>query len=244
MKYELTHLDLFSGIGGFSLAFEAEGFKTIGFAEIDAYASAVLKKHWPKVINYGDVRNVPAVKCDVVTASHPCQAFSVAGFRRGEKDDRFFRPAMLDVVKKSGAAWFVYENVPGITVVELDDLLNDLEDIGYKGQPFIIPACAVGAYHLRLRVWIVAHNTCLTLQKPKMDLLARSISKSRKSAIGLSRHLWKPHRKTYLIDMVGKIHGLPDWTHRAKCIGNGIVPAIPQIFAQAIKAQLVEAQMT
>jgi DNA (cytosine-5)-methyltransferase 1 len=144
---KLRVLDLFSGIGGFSLGLEATGgFETIGFSEIYPYACAVLKKHWPNVKNYGDIRTIPAVRADVVTASHPCQPFSVAGFGLGESDDRFLRPAMLKSLEASGAAWFVYENVTGIKSMELDCLLDDLENIGYTGQPFDIPACGVGAH--------------------------------------------------------------------------------------------------
>jgi DNA (cytosine-5)-methyltransferase 1 len=80
-------LTFFSGIGGFSLAFEAEGFRTIGFSEIDPYACAVLRKHWPGVTNYGDVRAIPAIGCDVITGGFPCQPFPAPGTSEAQQPD-------------------------------------------------------------------------------------------------------------------------------------------------------------
>lgn len=232
---KLKHLDLCSGIGGFSLGLESTGgFKTIGFAEIEPWCCAVLKKHWPKVKNYGDIGTIREVRADVVTASHPCQPFSCAGFGFGEADDRFIRPAMLDALAQSGASWFIYENVPGITAMELDDLLDDLENIGYEGQPFNIPTCGVGAYQLRMRIFIVAYNARKSEQESKMVFPARSVFKSGKPAIGLSGCLWQPDKQTYLSEMVGDVHGLPDWPHRAKGLGNAILPQIAQILGEII----------
>ena len=152
-----THLDLFSGIGGFALAAQAAGFETIGFAEIDNYASAILKRHWPNVRNYGDVRTVPAIRCDLITGGFPCQPFSVAGKQRGTSDDRYLWPAMLDVIKKCKPAWVLGENVAGLVNMELDRCFSDLENLGYEVQPLIIPACATDARHRRDRVWIIGY---------------------------------------------------------------------------------------
>lgn len=115
-------MDLCSGIGGFSLGLEATGgFRTVAFAEIDAYCGAVLKKHWPKVKNYGDIGNVRGIGCEIVTAGFPCQPFSTAGQRRGKDDDRHIWPAVRDVVASLRPAWFIGENVPEIIDMELDD---------------------------------------------------------------------------------------------------------------------------
>lgn len=158
-----THLDLFSGLGGFSLAFESAGFKTIGFSEVDPYASAILKKHWPEVPNFGDVRTIPTEslvgRVDVITGGFPCQPFSVAGKRRGKDDERHLWPAMLRVIDAIRPDWVCGENVPGIVGMVLADILSDLEATGYQCAPFIIPACAVGAPHIRDRIWIIAHAT-------------------------------------------------------------------------------------
>jgi len=154
-----THLDLFSGIGGFSLAFEAAGFDTIGFSEIDPTACRVLHRRWPGKPNLGDIRGIKGVRADVVTGGFPCQPFSKAGKRRGKDDDRFLWPEMLRVIEESGAACILGENVAGITGMELDGVLSSLDSIGYAGRAFDIPASAVGAPHIRRRVWIAAYST-------------------------------------------------------------------------------------
>lgn len=159
-----THLDLFSGIGGFALAAASAGFKTIGFSEIEPTACKVLKHHWPKIPNYGDVRTVPTIKCDLITGGFPCQPFSVAGERRGASDDRFLWPAMLDVIARCEPAYVLGENVPGLIGMELDRVLADLESLGFWTQPLVIPACAVGGMHKRDRVWICAHTKRPRLQ--------------------------------------------------------------------------------
>jgi len=152
-----THLDLFSGIGGFALAAGRAGLRTIGFCEIDGYASAVLRKHWPDVPNFGDIRNVRGIRADLVTGGFPCQPFSVAGKRRGAGDDRALWPEMLRVIAEVRPGWVLAENVPGIIGMELDRVLSDLEGIGYATGTLVVPACAVDARHRRDRVWIVGH---------------------------------------------------------------------------------------
>lgn len=155
----LTHLDLFSGIGGFSLGFERAGFRTIGFSEIDPYACAVLKRRWPGVPNYGDLRTIPATRCTVITGGFPCQPFSQAGQRRGEADDRNLWPAMRDVISRCRPDWVVCENVPGAIKLVLDTVLADLEDIGYAAQPFVVPANAAGLPQIDgSRLFVVASS--------------------------------------------------------------------------------------
>ena len=152
-----THLDLFSGIGGFALAAQAAGYTTIGFSEIDEYATRLLKQHWPEVPNYGDIRNVRGVHADLITGGFPCQPFSGAGKRRGAEDDRHLWPEMCRVIDDAKPAWVIGENVSGIINMELDGVLSDLESLGYSAWPFVVPAVALDARHRRDRVWIVAY---------------------------------------------------------------------------------------
>lgn len=155
----MTHLDLCSGIGGFALAAQWAGFETIGFSEIDEYASRVLAAHWPNVRNYGDIRKLTGVSADLVTAGFPCQPFSVAGERRGKDDDRHLWPEVRRVISEAGPAWVLCENVAGIDGLALEDCITDLELEGYEvAPPLEIPACAVGATHVRNRVWILAYS--------------------------------------------------------------------------------------
>lgn len=159
-----THLDLFSGIGGFALAAKRAGWKTIGFAETDEYASKVLRKHWPDVPNHGDVRNVRNIRADLITGGFPCQPFSCVGTRTGKADDRYLWPEMRRIISESRAAWVCGENVPELDGVALGDVLADMEAIGYQVQTLEIPACGVGAPHKRRRLWIVAHRQSDGLQ--------------------------------------------------------------------------------
>jgi len=153
-----THLDLFSGIGGFALAAAAAGYKTIGFSEIEPYACKILKRHWPDVPNHGDIRNIRGIRADLITGGFPCQPYSLAGKRTGAGDDRALWPEMLRVIDDAKPEWVLGENVAGIITLELDRVLSDLESIGYSAWPLVIPACALDARHRRDRVWIVAHS--------------------------------------------------------------------------------------
>jgi DNA (cytosine-5)-methyltransferase 1 len=94
---------------------------------------------------------------DLLTGGFPCQPFSVAGKRRGAEDDRAIWPEMLRVIREAKPTWIIGENVSGIVTMELDNILSDLESLGYSAWPLVIPACAVDARHRRDRVWIVAH---------------------------------------------------------------------------------------
>ena len=158
----MKHLDLFSGIGGFALAARLAGLKTIGFSEIDPYACAVLKKNFPNIKNYGDIKQITretlVERVDIITGGFPCQPFSVAGKRKGKTDDRHLWPEMLRVIKEFKPAWVLGENVAGFISMALDGAVADLEAEGYEVQPIVIPACAVGAPHRRDRVWIIAHS--------------------------------------------------------------------------------------
>ncbi len=155
----LRVLDLFSGIGGFSYGLERAGpFRTVAFCEQDAFCQAVLRKHWPDVPIYDDVRALNfGGEVDVITGGYPCQPFSVAGKQKGAADDRHLWPSMFEIIKHKRPRWVVAENVAGHIAMGLDEVLFDLEGEGYTARPIVIPACAVDAPHRRDRVWIVAH---------------------------------------------------------------------------------------
>lgn len=164
----MRFLSLFSGIGGFDLGLEWAGMTCAGQVEIDPYCNAVLEYHWPNVKRVKDIHDVRGDEfgaVDLVCGGFPCQPFSLAGKRKGKKDDRYLWPEMLRVIKATEPAWVLGENVAGIVGVELDKVYADLEGAGYDfprnldGKPagFVIPACGVDAPHRRDRVWIVAH---------------------------------------------------------------------------------------
>ena len=163
---ELNVLDLFSGIGGFSVGLEATGkFKTIGFCEQDKFCQKVLQKHWANIPIHEDIKKLDArkIKADVITGGFPCQSISIAGKQKGKNDDRFLFPEMLRVINETQARWVIGENVQNILNISNGEILqgiyNDLETIGYEVQTFNISASSQGAWHKRSRIWIVAANS-------------------------------------------------------------------------------------
>ena len=167
MGGQLTHLSLFSGIGGLDLATEWAGIETVGQCEWAEYPTKVLEKHWPDVPRWKDIRTLTGESfyertgkrtVDIISGGFPCQPFSVAGKQRGKEDDRYLWPEMVRVIKELRPTWVVGENVAGIVRMALPDILSELETCGYRTRTFLIPACAIGARHRRYRVAIVGYS--------------------------------------------------------------------------------------
>ena len=163
---KLQLLDLFSGIGGFSLGLESTGFfKTIAFVEKDKFCRQVLQKNFNNIPIEEDIRNVRGerYKADIITGGFPCQPFSVAGKRKGTDDDRYLWDETIRVVAECKPRWFIGENVEGIININnglvLRQVQTDLEKQGFQVQCLIIPASGIGAWHQRKRVWIIAANS-------------------------------------------------------------------------------------
>jgi len=161
----LKHVDLCSGIGGFSLGFQwAQLSNPILFCDIEPWCRKILTQHWPDVPIYEDVKEIAndpkrfiPERPDILTAGYPCQPFSVAGRRRGEKDHRHIWPEIFSIIQSRRPTWTVFENVRGHITMGLDSVLADLEREGYSTRTFIVPAIGVDAPHKRDRVWIVSH---------------------------------------------------------------------------------------
>ena len=187
----MNHLDLFSGIGGFSLALERVGFTTVGFCEVDPYCRLLLQKHWKGVTIHHDIKKLEAKDIkepiDILTGGFPCQPYSVAGKQKGTNDDRYLWPDMFRVIKEVRPTWIIAENVRGIINIQdgmvFETVCTDLESEGFEVQAFIIPAAGVGAPHRRERVWIVGyskHNGSLTSKIRRRNQEADAGSKERK----------------------------------------------------------------
>jgi DNA (cytosine-5)-methyltransferase 1 len=179
----MNHLDLFSGIGGFSIGLEKVGFNTIAFCEKEDYCRMLLQKHWKGVKIYNDIKECKGKeiketygRVDILTGGFPCQPYSVAGKQKGTADDRYLWPEMFRVIKEVQPTFVIAENVRGIINIQdgmvFETVCSDLESEGFEIQTFIIPAAGVGAPHKRERVWIVGyskHNGSLTTKIKRGD---------------------------------------------------------------------------
>ena len=175
MKHKV--LDLFSGIGGFSLGLQnTGGFETVAFCEIEPYCHKVLKKHWQDVPIYNDIKELDydtlqadGIKPDVITGGFPCQDISVAGPGKGiigERSSLWSEYARL--IKDVRPTWAIIENVSALRSKGLTLVLQNLSEIGYNAEWHCIPCTAVGGLHRRDRLWIIAYpmeNSRCTLEQ-------------------------------------------------------------------------------
>lgn len=192
----MTHASLFSGIGGFDLAAEWAGWTNAFNCEIDPFCRKVLKYHFPNAEQYEDIRTTDFTvwkdRIDVLTGGFPCQPFSLAGKRRGTEDYRYLWPAMLDVIRTVRPRWVVGENVYGIVNwsegLVFERVCADLETAGYEVQPYIIPACGVGAPHRRDRCWFVAHYSLNIFSEIPIYRLSLYIRYLQIFSFGLNTH--------------------------------------------------------
>jgi DNA (cytosine-5)-methyltransferase 1 len=246
----LKMLDLFSGIGGFSLAASWTGaIETVAFCEIEPYCQKVLHKHWPDTPIYSDIKELNGYEVvrehgsvDIVCGGFPCQPFSCAGKQRGKEDDRYLWPEMFRVIQETKPTWVIGENVANFVNMGLDDCVLDLEGEGYEVQPFIIPAAGVGAPHLRYRVWIVGFfpDTCGIGRHQRTKRLPQNTGTHEKrgtrpfgTVIKLFDDIaWK--ERASQSGFLGRNDGIPNRVDRIKGLGNAIVPQVVYPIFQAI----------
>ena len=158
-------LDLFSGIGGFSLGLERAGMRTVAFCEIDPFCRRVLAKHWPTVTCYGNVRTLTAARlradgivADVICGGFPCQDISSAGKGVGIEGERSgLWKEYARIIGELRPHYVIVENVAALLSRGLDVVLRDLASIRYDAEWNCIPASAAGAPHRRDRLWLVAY---------------------------------------------------------------------------------------
>ena len=169
----MTHLSLFSGIGGLDLAAEWAGFETVGQCEMADYPTKILEKHFPSVPRWRDIRTLTKEDffektglrtVDIISGGFPCQPFSVAGKQKGREDDRYLWPEMRRVIAELEPRWVLGENVPGILRIAAKDVIADLESLGYHVLLLDFEAAAVGAFHRRERIAFVANRDSLREQ--------------------------------------------------------------------------------
>lgn len=253
---------LFSGIGGLDLGLERAGFKCLWQSEINPYASRVLKKHWPDTPNLGDIndidwRNIPTV--DLVCGGYPCQPFSYAGSRNGTNDSRHLWPMFAECLRILRPRFALLENVTGHLSLGFGDVQADLASIGYDTQWDCIPAAALGAPHLRDRIFVIAtrndgmdtysdsepNGTINAPTQPWPSPMAHTDCQrftQRKSAgltnrpfvrdrsINATRGIWEPEPR------VGRVaDGIPHRVDRLRGLGNAVVPQVAEHIGNIIR---------
>jgi DNA (cytosine-5)-methyltransferase 1 len=250
-------LDLFSGIGGFSLGLERAGMQTVAFCEIDPFCRKVLAKHWPKVPCYDDIRTLTAellaadgIAVDVICGGFPCQDISHAGKGAGiggERSGLWKEYARL--IGELRPSFVIVENVAALLGRGLDVVLGDLASLWYDAGWHCIPACAVGAPHRRDRIWIVAYpggqqseSNCSSI----WGQAAKEFSKETSDPYG-KWELQQSWREQYERHRIGDYHwwstepdvgrvayGVPKGLDRLRSLGNSVVPQIPELIGRAI----------
>ena len=187
-------LDLFSGIGGFSLGLERAGMQTVQFVENDPYCQKVLAKNFPGIPIHGDIKTFHyGTSVQIVSGGFPCQPYSHAGEQRGKEDDRHLWEEYLRIIQEVRPPWVIGENVSGIINMELDQVLSDLEGENYSHQSLIIPACAVNAPHRRDRVWIIARRNAMG----NSEYNGLSTAKESRSPSSISNNSSQGENKTF-----------------------------------------------
>ena len=262
---KLRVLDLFSGIGGFSLGLERTGgFETVAFCEIEPFPRKVLAKHWPEVPCYDDVRTLTAdilardgIAVDVITGGFPCQDLSVAGKQRGmgEGTRSGLWSEIIRLVGELRPSYVIVENVAALLAGPsgkpggwFGRVLGDLAECGYDAEWENIPAAAVGHAHMRERVWFMAYPQQIEwvcpifagddASKGAWGMPAKRMQNGLRPKVGSK----VPSVFGTWVDKPnsnGVVDGFSDWPHRLAALGNAVVPQIPELIGHAIlKARL------
>lgn len=256
IKTKLKVLDLFSGIGGFSLGLERTGgFETVAFCEIEPFPRRVLAKHWPKVPIYEDVRELTGAKLaadgiavDVICGGFPCQDISLAGSGQGLAGQRSgLWQEIARLASELRPRFIIVENVSALLGNGIDRVLGDLAEIGFDAEWHCLQASRLGAPHDRDRVWIVAYR-----DKIGRLFTGERVDREHAIQIGQQWHTSPPprgwgHIQRWFGSLIqdgygrepsassdGMVDGLPEELDEIAAHGNAVVPQIPEIIGRAI----------
>jgi DNA (cytosine-5)-methyltransferase 1 len=223
----LRVLDIFSGIGSFSLGLERAGMQTVAFCEIDPFCRRVLAKHWPNIPCHADIttREFIENEADVICGGFPCQDISTQGKRAGITAPRsgLWRE-MVRAIGMVRPRYAIVENVAALLSNGLGTILGDLAEIGYDTEVYCIRASDVGAPHRRDRVWVVAYPHRLGLEGAEFQRIGLGVLQR----LG-DRRPWPAEPRICRVD-----NGTPDRKNRLKALGNSLVPRIPELIGRAI----------
>jgi DNA (cytosine-5)-methyltransferase 1 len=254
-----TFGSLFSGIGGIDLGLDRAGMVCRWQVEIDPFCRRVLAKHWPDVPKFGDIRELTGgelERVDLIAGGFPCQPHSLAGKRQASADERDLWGEFARIIRRVKPRWVLAENVPGLLSSEsgrfFGRVLGDLAEAGYDAEWSCIPAAAVGAPHIRDRVWILAYPRrehrgqaeqginqcdCVFPQGKRWAASERSEDRQLVALVpGIhpraSEDWWRAQS-----GMARSANGVPNRVDRLRGLGNAVVPQV----AEWIGRRIVEA---
>jgi DNA (cytosine-5)-methyltransferase 1 len=255
----MTFGSLFAGIGGFDLGLERAGMVCKWQVEIEPYAQAVLKKHWPNVARHADVRTFPPEGewgVDVICGGFPCQDISSAGKRAGlagKRSGLWYEYARI--IGELRPRYVIVENVADLLIRGAGRVLGDFSALGYDAEWNVISASDVGAPHKRRRVWFVAWdaNRSNVRAEPAIRQEHSTYSSGVCADVPDAHHQGqsrmpihaKPRIGLQALEAanqwwsvepdVGQVaHGVPSRVDRLRCLGNAVVPQIVEIIGRAI----------
>jgi DNA (cytosine-5)-methyltransferase 1 len=236
----ITFGSLFSGIGGIDLGLERAGLKCVWQSEIDPYACRVLAKHWPDIPNLGDIRGIDWTtvdRADLVAGGYPCQPFSIAGRRAGADDPDNLWPYFAECLRVLRPRYALLENVPNHLSLGFGPVLGDLAALGYDTEWDCLPAAAVGAPHLRDRLFAIARHagtehrrTMADRDHPRPD----HPLPARRDASGFGGSTHRPKPWTPEPDLGRVANGIPHRLDRIRTLGNAVVPQVAEHLAHII----------
>lgn len=237
-RLNLTHLSLFSGIGGLDLAAEWAGFRTVGQCELAEYPRRILEKHWPNIERWKAIEELSADefyrktgvekgKLTCISGGFPCQPHSVAGLRQASLDARDLWPEYRRIIDEIRPKWVVAENVRGLLSSEngrfFRGILRDFADLGYDVGWCCYRAADVGAIHSRERIGIIAHTHGERLERMCKGSSYRGEQQTYEYS---SREIenWQRLSNLYEPKLLRNHHGISNYMDRIKCLGNAVVP--------------------
>jgi DNA (cytosine-5)-methyltransferase 1 len=225
---------LFSGIGGLDLGLERAGMKVVWQSEIDPFACKVLKKHWPEVVNHGDIKQIDwatVEPVDIICGGYPCQPFSTAGKRKGTDDPRHLWPWVKTAISELRPQYAILENVRGHLTMGGLQVVGELAEIGYDAEWRVISAAGVGAPHRRERVIILAYpNSSRWEGGVRTQKTRQAFSRFNDSGtIERWRAQWITEPR---MDRVA--HGIPKRMDKLRGLGNAVVPQVAEYIGRLI----------